>query len=100
MSSEGVKNERHFYQNRFVVYGVCVAYGHCQLGSLDTAHLAYPVRRVQNLAILQGEHMTSEQFLILSACIWLAPHVPNGLGLVNGCAALIVAVAIGLGWIT
>ncbi len=44
--------------------------------------------------------MTDERFLILSACIWLAPHVPKGIGLINGCGALIVAVAIGFGWIT
>ena len=41
--------------------------------------------------------MTNEQLLVLSACIWLAPHAPNWLGLINGCAILIVAAAIGLG---
>ena len=43
--------------------------------------------------------MTDERFLILSACIWLAPHVPKGLAIINGCAMLIVVAAIGLGWL-
>ena len=34
-----------------------MAYGHCELGSLDAAHLVYPIHRVQNLEILWGEHM-------------------------------------------
>jgi len=44
--------------------------------------------------------MTDERFLILSACIWLAPHVPKGIGLLNGCVFLLLTAAIGLGWIT
>jgi hypothetical protein len=43
--------------------------------------------------------MTEEQVLILSASIWFAPHLPKGLGFVNGCVAMIVAAAIGLGWL-
>jgi hypothetical protein len=43
--------------------------------------------------------MTDEQFLVLAGCIWLAPHMPKGLGLVNGSAILIVVTAIGLGWL-
>jgi hypothetical protein len=43
--------------------------------------------------------MTGTQFLVLAACIWLAPHAPNWLGLVNGCAILLVAASIGLGWL-
>jgi hypothetical protein len=35
-----------------------VAYGHCQLGFVDTANLVYPVCLVQSLEILWGEHMT------------------------------------------
>jgi hypothetical protein len=34
-----------------------VAYGDCELGSLDAANLVYPVHRVQNLETLWGEHM-------------------------------------------
>jgi hypothetical protein len=49
---------------------------------------------------LEQEEMTDERFLILSACIWLAPHVPKVIGLINGCAMLILVAAIGLGWIT
>ena len=44
--------------------------------------------------------MTDERFLILSACIWLAPHVPKGIAIVNGCAMLLLAAAIGFGWMT
>ena len=44
--------------------------------------------------------MTDERFLILSACIWLAPHVPKGLAIINGCVMLMLVGAIGLGWIT
>jgi len=42
--------------------------------------------------------MTDERFLLLAACIWIAPHLPKGFSLINGCAMLILAVATGLGW--
>jgi hypothetical protein len=42
--------------------------------------------------------MTDERFLILSAFIWLAPHVPKELGFINGGIMVITAAAIGLGW--
>ena len=42
--------------------------------------------------------MTNEQFLILAACIWLAPHVSKQFALIGGCSIMIVAAAIGLGW--
>ena len=51
------------------------------------------------MLMLEGEEMTNEQLLILAACIWLAPHAPNWLGLINGCVILIVAFAIKLGLI-
>jgi hypothetical protein len=41
-----------------------VAYGHCELGSLDTANLVYPVHRVQNLEILWGEHMKQVKLFV------------------------------------
>jgi ABC-type multidrug transport system permease subunit len=44
--------------------------------------------------------MTDERFLILSACIWLAPHVPRGIAIINCCAMLLLAAAIGFGWMT
>jgi len=42
--------------------------------------------------------MTNEQFLVLAACVWLAPHMPKGFALIGSCAILIVAASIGLGW--
>lgn len=43
--------------------------------------------------------MTNEQFLVLAACVWLAPHTPSGFALIGSCTILIVAAAIGMGWI-
>jgi ABC-type multidrug transport system permease subunit len=48
--------------------------------------------------MFEGEEMTDERFLILSACIWLAPHVPKGISIINCCAMLLLAAAIGFGW--
>jgi hypothetical protein len=42
--------------------------------------------------------MTSEQFLVLAGCIWLAPHIAKPFAQIVGCTMLIVASAIGLGW--
>jgi hypothetical protein len=42
--------------------------------------------------------MTNEQFLVLAACIWLAPHMPKQFAQIGSSAMFIVAAAIGLGW--
>jgi hypothetical protein len=42
--------------------------------------------------------MTEEQFFILAASIWLAPHISKQFSQIGGCTMLIVAAAIGLGW--
>lgn len=42
--------------------------------------------------------MTDQQFLVLAACIWFAPHMPKHLAQIGGCVTLIVASAIGMGW--
>jgi hypothetical protein len=55
--------------------------------------------RQKHLRNTEGEtSMTDERFLILSACIWLAPHVPKGLAIINGCVLLLLAAAIEFGW--
>ena len=43
--------------------------------------------------------MTDERFLVLAACIWLAPHMPKQFSLISSCTMLTVAAAVGLGWI-
>jgi hypothetical protein len=42
--------------------------------------------------------MTDAQFLVLAACIWLTPHAPKQYAQIGGCAMLIVAAALELGW--
>jgi hypothetical protein len=42
--------------------------------------------------------MTEEQFLVLSGCIWLAPHIPKQFAQIGSSAIFIAAAAIGLGW--
>ena len=42
--------------------------------------------------------MTNEQFLVLAGCIWLAPHMQKHFAQIGGCAMLIVASAIQMGW--
>jgi hypothetical protein len=42
--------------------------------------------------------MTSEQFLVLAGCIWLAPHMPKHFAQIGCSVMLIVAAVIGLGW--
>jgi hypothetical protein len=42
--------------------------------------------------------MTDAQFLVLSACIWLAPYTSKQYAQIGGCAMLIVAAALELGW--
>jgi hypothetical protein len=44
--------------------------------------------------------MTNEQFLVLAACIWLAPHMPKQFAFIGGSAILIAASLIGLGVIS
>jgi hypothetical protein len=56
--------------------------------------------RQKHLCNTEGEAgMTDERFLILSACIWLAPHVPKGIAIANGCVMLLLVAAIGLEWL-
>jgi len=42
--------------------------------------------------------MTNEQFLVLVACLWLAPHTPKSIAFINCSLMLVLAAAIGLGW--
>ena len=44
--------------------------------------------------------MTDQQFLVLAACIWLAPHVSKQFAFMGGSAILITASLIGLGVIS
>ena len=43
--------------------------------------------------------MTDAQFLVLAGCIWLTPHMPKQFAQIGGCVMLIMASAIGLGWL-
>jgi hypothetical protein len=59
------------------------------------------MRQVQrdSLGNTEGEAgMTDAQFLVLAACIWLTPHAPKQYAQIGGCAMLIVAAALELGW--
>jgi hypothetical protein len=42
--------------------------------------------------------MTDAQFLVLAACIWIAPHALKPYAQISGYAMLIVAAALELGW--
>ena len=44
-------------------------------------------------------NVSDEKFLVLAACVWLAPHVPKQSALIGANLMLITAAIIGLGWL-